>query len=226
MSDDSIPVWTGAAEWARKLYVRLDELGEAYLSAATPHDEANEFTGVQIIRQNEARKALKAIIFSLHEIPGYKSSKGMAIISDLHLALVDLTEGRRPQLLEPTRAGSAGRDGSDRKYLKCMVVWAFRIMTEGHGWSETKAAKLVAEKFAAAGAKGRKGNRLSASSVIDWSARMNAHASDPSDISMYKNVEFGMDLLRRKPRWPGEVESSIQWIERMTAHPVLRSKYG
>lgn len=163
--------WPEPTEWAKRLHDRLEQLGADYM--ATPWavaDDPDEFSGLNF-KQARAAEIVAAVTTALHELPMFKKSKGTAALHDVAGALRDVVMGGTPRLFTPVRPGTRGGDGIDRNYLKVFVVWAVRFMVEAHGWTEAKARKLVTEKFAEAGATGRKGNRLSQSTVQNWCER-------------------------------------------------------
>ncbi|CAM4315030.1 hypothetical protein NOLU111490_17085 [Novosphingobium lubricantis] len=218
--------WPEPTEWAKRLHDRLEQLGTDYM--ATPWavaDDPEEFSGLNF-KQARAAEIVLAVAKSLDELPLFKKSKGRAALHDVAGALRDVVMGGTPRLFTPVRPGTRGGDGIDRNYLKVFVVWAVRFMVEAHGWTEAKARKLVTEKFAEAGATGRKGNPLSQSTVQNWCEKANPLSSNHEDARIHREVERHMEELRTDPQWPGNLDDSIAWIERMASDPLLASKYG
>lgn len=218
--------WPEPTEWAKRLHGRLEQLGTDYI--ATPWavaDDPEDFSGLNF-KQARAAEIVAAVTTALHELPLFRKSKGTAALHDVAGALRDVVMGGTPRLFTPVRPGTRGGDGIDRNYLKVFVVWAVRFMVAAHGWTETKAQKLVTEKFAEAGATGRKGNRLSQSTVQTWCENANSLSSNHEYARIDREVERHMNELRADPQWPGNLDHSIAWIERMASHPLLASKYG
>lgn len=213
-------------EWAKRLHDRLEQLGTDYMAEPwTVADDPDEVSGLNF-KQARAAEIVAAVITALREWPLFNKSKGTAALHDVAGALCDVVMGGTPRLFTPVRPGTRGGDGTDRNYLKVFVVWAVRFMVEAHGWNEAKARKLVTEKFAEAGATGRKRNRLSQSTVQNWCEKANPLSSNHEDARVHKEVERRMEILRTDPQWPGNLDDSIAWIERIASDPLLASKYG
>jgi hypothetical protein len=208
------------------LHDQLEDIGADYL--ATPWDVADDaeaFTGLNL-KQARAAECLLALHTALRELPQFGKSKGAAVLHDIAGALRDVVMGGTPRLFMAARPGKRGADGMHRQYLTTFVVWAVRFMVEAHGWTEKQAVRVVAEKFAAAGATGRKGGPLGASTVQDWCNKANAFAENNDHARIHREVEGHMAPMRCDPNWPGEVEESLAWIDRMASDPLLVSKYG
>lgn len=218
--------WPEPTEWAKRLHDRLEQLGADYMATPwTAADDPEDFSGLNF-KQARAAEIVAAVATALHELPLFKKSQGAAALHDVAGALNDVVMGRTPRLFTAVRPGTRGGDGIDRNYLKVFVIWAVRFMVEAHGWTEARARKLVTEKFAEAGATGRKGNRLSQSTVQDWCEKANPLSSKHEDARIHREVERHMAELRTDPQWPGNLDDSIAWIERMASDPLLASKYG
>jgi glucans biosynthesis protein len=206
--------WPDPTEWAKRLHDRLALLGADYI--ATPWavaDDPGDFSGLNL-KQARATEIVLAVAAALHELPLFHKSNGLAALHDVAGALHDVMRGGSPRLFTPACPGTRGGDGVDRNYLKVFVVWAVRFMMEAHGWNETKARKLVAEKFARAGATGRKGKPLSPSTVQGWCDRASPLASNGDDARIHHEVERHMGPLRarlaRAPRCLARTRSGTE----------------
>lgn len=218
--------WPDPTDWAKRLYDQLAVLGDGYI--ATPWDVAddpNDFTGLNL-KQARAAEIVAAVIVGLRELPLFEKSNAMAALHDVAGALHDVVMGGSPRLFTAALRGRPGGDGIDRNYLKVYVVWAVRFMIEAHGWNEASARKLVTEKFAKAGATGRKGNPLSPSTVQSWCERANPQSSNPQEVHIADGVKSRMAESRSDPAWPGSIQDAIAWIERLASDPLIASKYG
>lgn len=218
--------WPDPSDWSRRLHANLEEIGDEYFKLGWDvPDDPDAFAGANL-KQARAAEALLEILKALRELPPFEKSKGAAILHDVAGALRDVVMGGTPRMFTPVRAGTRGGDGIHRNYLKVFVVWAVRFLMEAHGWTETRAVKLVALKYAQAGATGRKGKPLSASTVQDWCTKASPHSSNPDEVRLDREVERQMDLFRNDAQWPGTENDALEWIERMAHDPLIASKYG
>jgi len=226
MSKVTTPNWPDPTEWANRLHERIEEIGADYLTTSWDAAEDPEvFTGLNL-KQARAAECLLAVHSALRELPQFEKSKGAAVIHDIAGALGDVVIGGTPRLFTSVMPGKSGGDGIHRQYLTTFVVWAVRFMVEAHCWTEKQAVRVVAQKFAAAGATGRKGGPLGASTVQDWCNKANAFADNNDHARIHREVEGHMAPMRRNPNWPGEVEEALAWIDRTASHPLLATKYG
>ena len=226
MNKATNPEWPDPTDWAQRLYERLEEIGGDYLT--TPWDLADdpqEFAGLNL-KQARAAEALLATCSALQELPLFYRSKGAAVLHDIAGALRDVVMGGSPRLFSSARPGSPGSDGIHRNYVKIHVVLAVRFLAEAHEVPAGLALKTVAQIFAAAGATGRKGNPLSASTVQDWSEKAHPRAANSEDARIHAHVESRMSAFRSDHRWPGTYDDALAWIERIASDPLLSSKYG
>lgn len=213
-------------DWARRLHDQLEQIGAYYF--ATDWKVANdpeEFTGLNL-KQTRAAEALLAIYSALRELPLLKTSKGAAVLHDVACALNDVVLGGSPRLFSPVPTGGPGGDGTHRNYIKINVVLAVRFLIEAHQLTAPQSISTVTQIFAAAGATGRKGNPLSTSTVKDWCDKAHHLASNQDDLFIHRRAELRLDKLRNDPAWPGNYEDSIAWVEGLSTHPLLSSKYG
>lgn len=225
MSEDSTPMWPEPSDWAQRLYDRLEQLGDDYTSTSwKAADDPDEFAGLNL-KQARAAEILLAIHTALRELPPFEKSKGAAALHDIASAMRDVVMGGSPRLFASVRPGSPGGDGIDRNYVRLYVVLAVNFLVEAHGVSSSPAYRQVAEIFAKAGATGRKGGALSASTVQTWCERTHALSSNHEDVRLYQAVESKMEVFRAQPEWPGNFEASLAWIQRIASHPLLTSKY-
>lgn len=184
-------------------------------------DDPEALTGMTL-RQAICSTFLVELAHSLQELPTFTDSKSTALVHLLAGAMHDVVMGGRPDLLQPCSPGTAGGDGIRRFYVKVHAVLAVRVMVEAHNWPEIKARKLVTEMLAKAGAKGRKGARLTASTLQDWCASASPHDNARLD----REVEYFMAEYRASTDWPGIESDAIRWIEERARHPLLALKYG
>lgn len=218
--------WPEPTEWAKRLHDQLELLGADYIATPwTVADDPEDFTGLNF-KQARAAEIVVAVVSALRELPLFEKSNGTAALHDVAGAMRDVVMGGSPRLFAPVRPGTRGGDGIARNYLKVFVVRAVRFMVEAHGWNEAKARKLVTEKFAEAGATGRKGKPLSQSTVQSWCERASPLSSNHDDARIHREVERHMAELRTDPQWPGNLADSIAWIEQISSNPLLASKYG
>ena len=218
--------WPDPSDWARRLHERLEQIGKEY--QATPWevaDDPDSFDGLTL-KQARAAEALLATYSALNELPNFKKSKGTAVLHDVAGALRDVVMGGSPRLFSSTRPGGPGGDGIHRDYVKTHVVLAVRFLVQAHRIPEGSAQKTVARAFASAGATGRKGDSLSASTVKDWCLRAHPLAAKREDVRMHHNVEARLEKFRNDPNWPGTYDNALAWIEQIASDPLLSSKYG
>ncbi|MCZ8369469.1 MAG: hypothetical protein O9293_05790 [Porphyrobacter sp.] len=226
MSKQTNPDWPDPTDWAQRLHSQLEVLGEEYF--ATPWqvaDDSRHFAGLNL-KQARATEILIAVHRALRELPLFENSKGAAVLHDVAGALHDVVMGGSPRLFAMSTKGKPGGDGIARNYLKVFVVRSVRLLVEAHDWRETMAVKAVAGRFAAAGATGRKGNPLSASTVQDWCNKAKADSLNLDDAKVGREVEAFIEKCRTDPNWPVALDNTLGWIERMAKHPLLSSKYG
>lgn len=218
--------WPEPTEWAQRLHNRLELLGADYMAAPwTIPDDPEAFTGLNL-KQARATEIILAVASALRELPLFQKSNGIAALHDVSGALHDVVMGGSPRLFLAVPAGKRGGDGVHRNYLKVHVVLAVRFLVEAHDWSEKKARTFVADKFAHAGATGRKGNPLSPSTVQDWCERANVHSSVKEDVWIKGEVDRRLADLRSDQQWPGEVAAAMEWVQLLASDPLLASKYG
>ena len=218
--------WSDPTEWANRLYDRLEFLGADYMETSwNIADEPDAFAGLNL-KQARAAEVVVAVCSALRELPSFRESKGTAVLHDIAGALHDVVFGGSPRLFMPACTGSPGGDGIDRRYLKVFVILAVRFLVEAHKWKETKAVKMVAERFASAGATGRKKKRLSAATIQQWNNEIVRTAENINFQKIYHEVETKLQELRKNPAWPGGESESLIWIDKLANDPLLRSKYG
>ncbi|WAT17108.1 hypothetical protein OZN62_09180 [Aurantiacibacter sp. MUD11] len=226
MTKENNPGWPDPTDWALRLHDVLEKIGADYHS--TPWEVANdpeEFAGLNL-KQARAAEALLAIHTALRELPPFEKSKGAAVLHDVAGALRDVVMGGSPRLFKSARPGGPGGDGIHRNYVKVFVVLAVRFLREAHGLSEGAARTAVAERFSQAGATGRKGNPLSASTVKEWCDKAHPLSSNHEDVRIHERVEARLQEFRDDPHWPGDFDEALAWIERIASDPLLSSKYG
>lgn len=226
MNETTNPQWPDPAEWAQRLYDRLEVTGEGYVKAPSSSPDDPEALEGLSLKQARAAEALLVTYSALKELPLFERSKGAAILHDLAGALRDVVLGGSPRLFVSVRPGSPGSDGIHKNYVKIHVVLAVRFLTEAHGASKAAAIKTVTGIFAKAGAKGRKGNPLSATTVKDWCEKAHPLAENFEEARIHREVQQRMDKFREEPDWPGRYEDAVTWIEGMASHPLLSNKYG
>lgn len=218
--------WPDPTDWANRLHDVLERIGADY--QATPWevaDDPEEFSGLNL-KQARAAEALLAVTEALRELPPFDKSKGAAIIHDVAGALNDVVMGGAPRLFSSVRAGGPGGDGTHRNYIKVWVVLAVRFLVEAHKVREGKARSIVAATFSRAGARGRKGDPLSASTVKDWCDKATPLALKRADARIGREVKSRLDEFKAQADWPGNYEDTLAWIERIATDPLLSSKYG
>lgn len=227
MSNRTNDGWPDPSDWARRLFNELEELGSEYMAAPwTIPDDPDELAGLSL-KQDRASRILVAAAAALHELPPFKDSKGAAALHDMAAAMHEVVSGGMPRLFKSARkAVPGGGDGIDRNYVKAHVVLACRFMIDAHGWKDTDARRLVAEKFAQAGALGRKGNPLSKSTVQDWCEKAHPLSTDVEGARIHREVDLRLSKLKMNPDWPGSLDSAYSWIERLASNPLVSSKYG
>lgn len=226
MSKVTTEGWPDPSDWANRLHQRLEAIGEDYFSASWEvAADPEQFEGLNL-KQARAAEALIAIHSALREMPLFAKSSGAAILHDVAGALRDVVMGGKPRLLTAVRPGKAGTDGIARNYLRVWAVLTVRFLVEGHNLTETKARAIVASIFAKAGATGRKGKPLSASTLRSWCERTEPHSKNPDDVRVNAEIESRLNSYRADPNWPGRYEDTIDWIEKIAADPLLSSKYG
>lgn len=226
MSKQTAPDWPDPTDWARRLHQKLELIGSDYQETSwEPADDPDAFEGLNL-KQARAAEALLAVCSALHELPIFEKSSGAAILHDMAGALRDVVMGGSPRLFASVRPGKPGADGIYRNYIRVHVVSAVRLLMEAHGLSEGQACKKVASIYAAAGATGRTGAPLSATTVKDWCDRVHPLASRREDASVHKHVEASLETFRADPLWPGNLDDALAYIARMASDPLLSSKYG
>jgi hypothetical protein len=227
MSKQTNPTWPDPTDWAKRLHSELEVIGEEYMAASWQvADNFEHFAGLNL-KQARASEALLAIQRALLELPLFGNSKGLAVLHDVSGALHDVVMGGSPRLFAMSTRGKPGGDGIARNYLKVFVVRAVRLLVEAHNWRESAAVKFVADKFAKAGATGRKGDPLSATTVQDWCNKAKPDALNPDHAKVGREVHAFMEKCRRDPNWPNIGENNtVAWIEKMAGDPLLSSKYG
>lgn len=188
-------------------------------------DDPDAFEGANL-KQARAAEAVLALANALRELPPFHKSKGVAVLHEIAGAFNDVVHGGSPRLFTATRAGKQGGDGTDRNYVKMRVVIAVRVLMEGQGWSQKKAVAAVTTAFANAGAKGRKGGPLAASTVQGWCERIHPLASNPEEGRLHKHVQRNVDDLRAHESWPGTEKDVLDWVDRIANDPLVASKYG
>lgn len=225
MTLQNSPGWPDPTDWANRLHDALEKIGEDYQSTSwEAADDPEEFAGLNL-KQARAAEALLAVSSALRELPPFNKSKGAAILHDVAGALSDVVNGGAPRLFQSVRAGSPGGDGIHRNYVKVWVVVAVRLLVEAHELADAKAREVVAGIFARAGATGRKGDPLSASTIRGWCEKAHPLASNPSDARVGREAEAHLDEYRANPSWPGSYDEAIAWIEQIATDPLLSSKY-
>ena len=218
--------WPEPTDWAKRLHDRLELLGADYVAAPWSIPANPEaFEGLNL-KQARAAEIILALAAALRELPLFSKSNGIAALHDVSGALHDVVMGGSPRLFVAVPGGKRGSDGVHRNYLKIHVIFAVRFLVEAHNWRENRARTYVASKFALAGATGRKGNPLSASTVQDWCERANRNSSVTEDVWINGEVDRRLAELRADSIWPGEVNASLEWVERLATDPLLASKYG
>lgn len=226
MSKETSPTWPDPTDWARRLHERLEVIGADYQSASwDPASDPDDFDGLNL-KQARAAEALLATCNALRELPIFEKSKGAAILHDVAGALADVVLGGTPRLFVAARPGKPGSDGMFRRYLRVHVVAAVRLLVEAHNFTPGRAQKAVASIYAAAGATGRTGAPLSPTTVKDWCDRVHPLAQKREDARAHEEVEEQLEIFRSDPRWPGNLDDALAFIERVARDPLLSSKYG
>ena len=220
------PGWPDPTDWANRLYEVLEAIGADY--QATPWAVANdpeEFEGLNL-KQARAAEALLAISAALRELPQFEKSKGAAILHDVAGAIGDVVAGGTPRLFQSARTGNPGGDGIHRNYVKVWVVTAVRFLVQANGIAQRSAVEIVSGIFAAAGAKGRKGNPLSASTVREWCDKAHPLSGNKTEVRIDREASANLEKYRASPEWPGDYGDTLRWIEAIATDPLLTSKYG
>ena len=218
--------WPQPNEWAKRLHERLDDVGEQFVQ--TPWEisnDPNECSGLNL-KQVLAGKAIIEVCLALRELPPFEKSAGVATLHTIAAAIDDVVNGGHPRLFQTATLGASGRDGLKLRYIRGQVVLAVRFLTEAHGMSVNAASKIVAPIFAEAGATGRTGSPLSATTVKDWAARTNSHTKNRDDLRNDRDIETRMAEWRQHPEWPGTLEDAQIWLRKLATDPLLVSKYG
>ena len=220
------PGWPDPNDWANRLHGTLETIGADYQAESwAAADDPEDFQGLNL-KQARAAEALLAISAALRELPLFEKSKGAAIIHDVAGALSDVVMGGAPRLFQSVRTGGPGGDGIHRNYVKVWVVTAVRLLVQAHDVSQGKAIAIAAGVFAAAGAKGRKGNPLSASTVKDWCDKAHPLSGNRDEVRIDREAQKNLDDYKMLPEWPGNHEDALEWIEVIANDPLLTSKYG
>lgn len=220
------PGWPDPTDWANRLYDALEVIGADYHAEPwTPADDPEDFKGLNL-KQARAAEALLAINAALRELPQLKKSKGAAILHDVAGALRDVVMGGAPRLFQSVRTGGPGGDGIHRNYVKVWVVTAIRLLVQAHGIAQSKAIETATKIFASAGAKGRKGNALSASTVREWCDKAHPLSDNKDEVRIDREAQANLDKYRASPDWPGNYQGALRWIEAIANDPLLTSKYG
>lgn len=218
--------WPDPTEWVNRLQEGLDQIGADYIATPwTPADDPEEFSGLNR-KQGYAAEALIVLINGLRELPVFEESTGVAVLHDLVSALNETVHGGHPRLFDSVKPGKRGGQGLSRTYLKSHVVLAVRFLVETHPVTDSEARHTVAKIFAEAGATGRKGRPLSASTVQDWCEKATEHATEKQDLRVHNTSLRALERLKSHPEWPGDYQHSVDWIFRMARDPLLASKYG
>lgn len=226
MSKETSLDWPDPTVWAKQLHDRLEQIGADYLStpwAVAADPEA--FEGLNL-KQARAAEALLATCTALRELPLFAKSKGVAVLHDVAGALRDVVAGGKPRLFQSVPTGSPGGDGLHRNYVKFQVVLAVRFLMDAHGLTEGNATKVVARIFADAGARGRKGSALSASTVQDWCNSAHPLARNADQVRIDREASARLQTFKDDPAWPGTYPDALIWIEKIATDPLLLSKYG
>ncbi len=226
MTKDTNTGWPDPTDWAKRLHDQLEQIGEDYhVTPWATADDPDSFAGLNR-KQAVAAEALLAIYHALHELPIFGKSKGAAILHSVAGAFRDVVMGGTPRLFMSVRPGGPGGDGIDRNYIKIFVVLSVRFLLEAYQFTEHKAAVTVAKIFSDAGAKGRKGKSLSASTVKEWCLKAHPLAANVDEAHIHQEVETRLDVLRKDPLWPGNYADTLDWISAIASDPLLASKYG
>lgn len=218
--------WPDPTSWAKALFDQLEHIGGEYLSLPwQAADDPEAFDGLNL-KQARAAETLVVVCHALRDLPLFEKSKGVAVLHDIAGALRDVVVGGAPRLFTAVSTGKRGADGIHRNYVKVQVLCSLRFLMEAHSIAEGAAIKTVSGIFAAAGATGRKGSPLSATTVQDWQNTINALASNPDHLRIHREVEALLGNFKENPDWPGTYADAVKWIETVAAHPLVRSKYG
>jgi len=218
--------WPEPNDWAKRLHERLDEVGDEFLQ--TPWEIADvpaECSGLNL-KQVLAGKVIMEVCLALRELPPFEKSTGVGALHTIAAAIDDVVNGGRPKLFQAATPGSPGGDGLKLRYVRGQVVLAVRFLVEAHGMSVNAASKFVAPIFAEAGATGRTGGPLSATTVKDWAEKTNSLSNDGKDLRIDRDVEARMVQLRQHPDWPGTLQNARNWLANLASDPLLVSKYG
>ena len=220
------PGWPDPTDWAKRLHDQLETLGKDYQAATWDvADDPESFEGLKI-KQTRAAEVLVAVCSALHELPLFEKSTGAAVLHVIAGAMGDVVMGAAPRLFKSTHAGAPGGDGIHRKYVKVYVVWAVRFLVEAHRVPEGKAVKIVTKLFSDAGATGRQGKPLSATTVNDWCLKAHPLSSNIDYKRINREVESKLEECRDDPEWPGSYDKALAWINKLASDPLLTSKYG
>ena len=220
------PGWPDPTDWGNRLYERLEDLGTSYQAEPwAVADDPEAFEGLNL-KQARAAEVLLAISAALRELPQFQKSQGAAVLHDVAGALNDLVLGGAPRLFRSARIGTPGGDGIHRNYVKVWVVTTVRFLVEAHRVVERQAVEIVARIFAEAGATGRKGDSLSASTVRGWCEKAHPLSDNKTEVRIDREAQAHIDCYRAAPEWPGNYDDTLRWIEAMANDPLLTSKYG
>ncbi|QIK78435.1 hypothetical protein G7077_05480 [Sphingomonas piscis] len=218
--------WPDPTDWANRLHQTLETIGTDYQAESwAVADDPEAFRGLNL-KQARAAEALIAVNAALRELPQFRKSKGAAILHDVAGALRDVVMGGSPRLFQSVRPGGPGGDGVQRNYVKVWVVTAVRFLMQAHQLPTRKATELVANIFASAGAKGRKGNALSASTVNDWCMKAHPLSDNVDEVRIDREAQANLESYKSSPDWPGSYDETVTWIEAIANDPLLASKYG
>ena len=218
--------WPDPNVWAKQLHERLDEVGDQFVQTPwVPAEDPNECSGLNL-KQVMAAKAIMEVCSALRELPPFEKSTGVATLHTIATAIDDVVNGGHPRLFQAAIPGSPGGDELRMRYLRGQVVLAVRYLVEGHGLSVNAASKFAAPIFAEAGATGRTGRPLSATTVKDWAERTHPLSENKQDRRIERDIEARMVELREHPDWPGTLDNARTWLSRLARDPLLTSKYG
>lgn len=162
-----------------------DEIGNADLMESDPGANATL----------TAAATLNALVAALSEIPTFESGWGLATIRDVAASLADVDAGARPKLFNPRPDQVAPKVKIGRRATVATILLCAELLIAS-GSSEKDACGYVANAFAEVGHRGRKGDKLSPKSIIDWRTKSG------DDVKMRVLIDQGHQQWRSERGWP------------------------
>jgi hypothetical protein len=155
----------GLLGWVRELEQNLAELENAYLQS----EDAEH-------RQASAVVAYITLVDSVRKLPG---NFNLRCLSDLAHALHEVTEGRKPALLNPPATGRGARRQSAREESEADKAITLTEVLLRAGWQEKDATAIIAKWMAEAGFVGARGRRAVTQSTVRYWRAVSRNGDDP-----------------------------------------------